>query len=244
MRTACFRSKTGMGGLILLVLAFTAIAGEKQAPGPAAGSWPSFRGPAASGVLLESSELDELVDAEAGTHLRFKVAIPGLAHSSPVIHGARLFVTTAVSSRDDASFKHGLYGSGDASDDRSVHRFQVRCLDKKTGKLLWEKTAHEGKPKDKRHIKATYANSSPVTDGRYVIAWFGSPTTRRTTSGARPAPRSFTRTSSSSRPIRKATPSSWVSTSGRARRCGRHSGTSRRRGARRPCTMPVSVTSW
>jgi outer membrane protein assembly factor BamB len=50
----------------------------------------------------------------------------------------------------------------------------VLCLDKKTGKLLWERTAHEGTPKDKRHIKATYANSSPATDGRYVVALFGS----------------------------------------------------------------------
>ena len=91
-----------------------------------------------------------------------------------MIWGHRLFVATAVSSRDDASFKHGLYGSGDASEDRSVHRFQLICLDKETGKVLWTRTAHEGVPRDKRHIKATYANSTPATDGRRVVALFGS----------------------------------------------------------------------
>ncbi len=34
--------------------------------------------------------------------------------------------------------------------------------------------AYEGVPKEKRHIKATYANATPLTDGRYVIAFFGS----------------------------------------------------------------------
>jgi outer membrane protein assembly factor BamB len=67
-----------------------------------------------------------------------------------------------------------LYGDGDASEDRSRHRWKVYCLDKKTGKILWEQTAHEGQPREKRHIKATYANSTPATDGRYVVAFFGS----------------------------------------------------------------------
>lgn len=40
--------------------------------------------------------------------------------------------------------------------------------------MLWEKTAYEGVPREKRHVKASYANSTPVTDGRYVIAFFGS----------------------------------------------------------------------
>ncbi|MCA1635552.1 MAG: PQQ-like beta-propeller repeat protein [Acidobacteria bacterium] len=50
----------------------------------------------------------------------------------------------------------------------------IYALDKRTGKILWERAAHEGVPLDKRHIKSTYANSSPATDGRIVVAWFGS----------------------------------------------------------------------
>jgi outer membrane protein assembly factor BamB len=47
-------------------------------------------------------------------------------------------------------------------------------LDRRSGKVLWERTAYEGEPKEKRHIKATYANATPATDGRYVVAFFGS----------------------------------------------------------------------
>jgi outer membrane protein assembly factor BamB len=158
-----FQRKTAILTLLLGWVAL-AVAGS--------GDWPSFRGPAASGVA-DGQRLPDVWDAETGTHLRWKTRIPGLAHSSPVIWGDKLFVTTAVSSRDDASFKHRLYGSGDASEDRTVHKWKILCLDKNTGKLLWEQTAHEGRPQDKRHIKATYANSSPATDGRYVVALFG-----------------------------------------------------------------------
>ena len=70
--------------------------------------------------------------------------------------------------------KPGLYGSGDASKDRSVHQWKILCLNKNDGKVLWETTATQGKPIDKRHIKSTYANSTPCTDGKVVVAWFGS----------------------------------------------------------------------
>ncbi|MFQ5650148.1 MAG: PQQ-binding-like beta-propeller repeat protein [bacterium] len=107
-------------------------------------------------------------------NIKWKTAISGFAHSSPIIWNNKLFVTTAVSSRANATFKHGLYGSGTASDDRSQHAWQVWCLDKTSGKVIWRRTAAEGIPQDKRHIKASYANSTPVTDGRYVVALFGS----------------------------------------------------------------------
>ena len=140
---------------------------------PTPGNWPSFRGEHASGVA-DGQNLPDDWNGEAGLNIRWKTPIPGLAHSSPVVWGERLFVTSAVSSRRDAGFRHGLYGDGDASDDRSVHRWQLYCLDKTTGEILWERTAHEAVPRDKRHIKATYANSSPATDGRHVVAFFGS----------------------------------------------------------------------
>ena len=85
-----------------------------------------------------------------------------------------MFVTTAISSRPDATFKPGLYGDGTASEDVTSHRFQVLSLDRRSGEVQWARTAYEGAPREKRHIKATYANSSPATDGNYVVAFFGS----------------------------------------------------------------------
>jgi len=142
-------------------------------PNTANGSWPSFRGPQASGVA-ERQNLPDRWDGKTGENILWRTPIPGLAHSSPVVWGHRIFVTSASSSDPTATFRPGLYGDGDASKDRSQHRWMFYALDKRTGKILWERTAHQGVPIDQRHIKSTYANSTPATDGRIVVAWFGS----------------------------------------------------------------------
>jgi outer membrane protein assembly factor BamB len=143
------------------------------AAAPETGSWPSFRGPRASGIA-EGQNLPDRWDGAKGENILWRTPIPGLAHSSPVVWGNRIFVTSAVSSNPAATFRPGLYGDGDASDDRSVQRWTIFAIDKTTGKTLWERVAHEGAPVDKRHIKSTYASATPVTDGRIVVASFGS----------------------------------------------------------------------
>jgi outer membrane protein assembly factor BamB len=138
-----------------------------------AGRWPSFRGEQAAGAA-EHQNLPDRWDGKTGENILWRTRIPGLAHSSPVAWGNRIFVTSAVSSNPNATFRPGLYGDGDASDDRSRHRWMIYALDKRSGKVVWERVAHEGEPLNKRHIKSTYASSTPATDGRIVVAWFGS----------------------------------------------------------------------
>lgn len=140
---------------------------------PSVGSWPSFRGPNASGVA-DGQKLPDTWNIETGENIRWRVPIPGLAHSSPIVWGERIFVTTAVSSRPDAMFVPGVYGAGTPSDDMTTHRWMVYCLDRRTGKVIWDKVAYEGVPIEKRHMKSTYASATPATDGRIVVAWFGS----------------------------------------------------------------------
>jgi outer membrane protein assembly factor BamB len=140
---------------------------------PGSGNWPSFRGEHASGVA-DGQNLPDTWNGKNGENIKWKTLIPGLAHSSPVIWQNKIFVTTAISSKGDATFRHGLYGDGDASDDLSPQRWVIYCLDKITGDILWEQTATEGIPKDKRHIKSTYANATPVTNGKAIVAFFGS----------------------------------------------------------------------
>lgn len=137
------------------------------------GNWPSFRGFQASGVA-EKQNLPDTWNAKSGENILWRTPLPGLAHSSPVVWGNKIFVTSAVSSDPKATFRPGLYGDGDASKDRSVHRWMIYAIDKRNGKITWERVAHQGEPLEKRHIKSTYANSSPATDGRIVVAWFGS----------------------------------------------------------------------
>ena len=127
----------------------------------AAGGWPSFRGAAASGVA-EGQNLPDNWNVRSGQNILWRTSIPGLAHSSPIVWGNQLFVTSAVSSNPNATFRPGLYGDGDASDDRSRQRWIVYALDKRTGKILWERVAFEGTPVDKRHIKSTYASATPA----------------------------------------------------------------------------------
>ena len=140
---------------------------------PSAGSWPSFRGPQASGVA-DGQNLPDRWDVAKGENVLWHSAIPGLAHSSPIVWGNRIFVTSAVSTTQGASFKPGLYGDGDASDDRSRQKWMLYAIDKATGSIAWERVAFEGVPIDKRHIKSTYASETPATDGRIVVASFGS----------------------------------------------------------------------
>lgn len=157
--------------LIVGLMCVTNLSAQKSRPDA---NWPSFRGKDASGVA-DRQNLPNSWDAPKNTHIKWKTRIPGLAHSSPVVWGGRVFVTTAVSSaRGDGAFRHGLYGDGDASDDKSSHRWKLYALDQKSGKILWERTAYEGAPREKRHVKASYANATPATDGRYVVAFFGS----------------------------------------------------------------------
>jgi outer membrane protein assembly factor BamB len=136
-------------------------------------NWPSFRGPSASGVA-DGQRLPDTWDVATNRNIGWTIEVPGLAHSSPIVWGDSLFLTTAISSRPDATFKPGLYGEGTASEDRTVHRWVVMAIDRRTGKTIWQQDAYTGQPKEKRHIKATYANATPATDGRYVVALFGS----------------------------------------------------------------------
>ena len=137
------------------------------------GHWPSFRGLEATGSA-EGQNLPDQWSPASGTNVRWRRPIPGLAHSSPIVWGDVVFVTSAISSRSDATFKPGLYGDGDASEDRSPHRWMLYAIDTRTGRIRWERTAAQGAPRNKRHIKSTYASSSPATNGRIVVAWFGS----------------------------------------------------------------------
>ena len=136
-------------------------------------NWPSFRGPSASGIA-EGYKLPVEWDVESGKNIKWKTPIPGLAHSSAIIWGDRVFVTTAVSADPKPFLKVGLYGASPDHPENFEHDYRVYCLDKKSGSIIWEQSAHKGIPKAKRHIKATQANCTPATDGKHVVAFFAS----------------------------------------------------------------------
>ncbi len=135
-------------------------------------NWTSFRGKNASGVA-DVKSMPTRWDAEKSSNIRWKTPIPGFGHSSPIIWENKVFITTAISSDAKTTFSPKDGGIDLAKDDMK-HTWRVYCLDKNTGKILWQQTAHEGIPRAKRHIKASQANPTPVTDGRYVVALMNS----------------------------------------------------------------------
>jgi len=136
-------------------------------------NWPSFRGTHARGIA-EGYATPTSWNLESKTNVRWKVPIPGLAHSAPVIWDDSIFVTSAVGDKGEAPLRVGLYGDIEPVEGESVQRWRVYRMDKNTGKILWERTAHEGEPKVKRHPKSTQANPTPATDGKHVVVFFGS----------------------------------------------------------------------
>jgi outer membrane protein assembly factor BamB len=140
-------------------------------------NWPEFRGPGGRGVAdgfptSTSWNADSATGKTSG--VLWRAEVPGLGHSSPIIWRDRVFVATAVRLSGKAPLKIGLYGNSDAADDNDEQRWMVLCFDKKTGRRLWERALHTARPAASRHTKATHANTTISTDGKRLVACFGS----------------------------------------------------------------------
>jgi outer membrane protein assembly factor BamB len=148
-----------------------------------AGDWPQFRGPGGSGVAEGAR-----VPLEWGPdkNVLWKVKVPGVAWSSPIVWGDKVFVTTAVTEnqrrpqgdgfgggKPPAGKPPGGFGPGNPKPPEAVYRWEVCCLDRESGKILWKQLALESKPRIAIHPSNTYATETPATDGERVYASFG-----------------------------------------------------------------------
>jgi outer membrane protein assembly factor BamB len=141
----------------------------------AANDWPQFRGPDARGVS-DRQDLPIEWSVERGENVLWTVPVPGLAHSSPVVWGDRVYLTTAIAEEGDVAFGTGdvdVVGA-ESTEDLVPHRWEVLALDKRTGAFAWRKTAHRGVPRIRRHVKASHASATPVVDGNRLVALLGS----------------------------------------------------------------------
>lgn len=119
-----------------------------------AGNWPHWRGESGNGV---STTANPPTQWSATKNVKWKVAVPGLGSSSPVIWEDRVFVTSAV-------------GPGG----NKPLQFTVFCFDRKSGDIKWQKTAVTAVPHQGTHNTNGFASASPCTDGKHVYAHFGS----------------------------------------------------------------------
>ena len=136
-------------------------------------NWPAFRGANAAGVA-DGQPTAVKWNAPANENVAWKTPVPGVAVSSPIVWGDRVFVSTAVSSDPNQNIRTGQYGDVEPINDSSKHTWRLISIDKKSGKVIWDKVAHEGVPKTKRHPKSSQASATPVTNGKVVVVSFGS----------------------------------------------------------------------
>jgi len=136
--------------------------------------WPTWRGPESNGVALKGNPPVTWSETE---NVKWKVEVPGEGSSSPIVWGDKLFFNTAVETD-----KKGVPAASEGQDrpfhggeaPTNIYKFDLVCLDRNTGKLLWQKTAREDMPHEGHHPDHGFASYSPVTDGVHVWAYFGS----------------------------------------------------------------------
>ena len=163
--------------LTVVIGIVTALVPADVYAGPGSDYWPTWRGPSATGVAEKGNPPLTWSETE---NIKWKVKLLGQGSSSPVIWGDRIFFQAAIETDKKGSTpdtkKQGEeerpFHGGEAP--TNVHKFDVVCLDRKTGKILWQKTASEALPHEGHHPTGSFASYSPVTDGKYVWASFGS----------------------------------------------------------------------
>jgi outer membrane protein assembly factor BamB len=135
-------------------------------------NWPQFRGPSASGVGAGAPPTEWNV--ESGKNIRWKTAIPGLGHSSPVVWGDRIFLTSAVPASGESSLKVGLYGDIAPVKGRTRAELQRVLPGSQIRQDSVGARGGQRPPKIMRHPKSTHANPTPATDGKHLVVFFGS----------------------------------------------------------------------
>jgi len=141
-------------------------------------NWPQWRGPDRNGVSAERGIPIEWNESE---NILWKKAIEGRGHSSPVVWGNRIFLTTDIEGekipgaqaprhiRDGETYFHPQTESADKK-----HTLKVLCFETDSGKMLWSHAVHDGRVFDNRHRNNTYASPTAVTDGKRIYFYLGS----------------------------------------------------------------------
>jgi outer membrane protein assembly factor BamB len=138
-------------------------------PSASSVEWPQWRGPFNTGMAVGDAPVQW-----SAANIRWQVPIPGRGHSTPVVAGHRMFLTTAVPTGKGTPSRTGTRAGGGA-DSGLEHRFELLAIDRNTGKVLWQRTAAVATPHEGYHrTYGSFASNSPVTDGTRIYAFFGS----------------------------------------------------------------------
>lgn len=127
--------------------------------------WPQWRGPLGTGTAPQA---DPPLHWSETNNIQWKVPLAGEGDSTPIIWEDRVFVLSAIPVAQEE------LGPGQQPGPNGTFRFTVLCLDRASGRVIWQKVARQTSPHEGRQENNTFASASPVTDGQLVWAFFGS----------------------------------------------------------------------
>lgn len=181
---------TRMKSLLLLsvvAVLLSQISQAADAPSVAKQSWHQWRGPLATGVASEGNPPLEWSETK---NVKWKIKTPGFGTSTPIVWGERVFILTAIPTgkkietkkpetpvaeeKPAPSGNRFQRGGGRSETPNETYQFVVLCLDRNSGKTIWQKTAREEVPHEGHHKDHGFASASPVTDGEHLLVSFGS----------------------------------------------------------------------
>ena len=175
-----------LGSHLLAAVATWFVVGTIPSPAaPAEQNWPNWRGPLANGVAPAATP--PLTWSETN-NIKWKVPIPGVGQASPIIWDDRIFLLTAVNTgrqpevlQETVTSSTNTTGEARTRERRMTHQptevyqFVLLCLDRESGRTLWQRVANELLPHEGYYLNnASFASGSAVTDGQHVFAYFGS----------------------------------------------------------------------
>jgi outer membrane protein assembly factor BamB len=186
--------------VVVGVVAGTAPSVAGQEPAARDQNWHQFRGPRGTGAAVQGNPPTTWSESE---HVRWKIEIPGRGSSTPIIWNDRIFLVTvepvaaagearpaeteppaaaeppAAPPDPPAGGRSKRGGKGKGGGGRSAApteplAFEVLCLDRSSGQVIWKKSLREAVPHEGTHPDNDFASGSPVTDGQHLFVTFGS----------------------------------------------------------------------
>lgn len=164
-----------LGLLVSLILIAPEALDAQNSDKAADKNWPQWRGPTETGAALYGNPPVEFSETK---NIKWKTGIPGKGHATPIVWGDQIIVLTAVAmdkkpAQGEVKQENGRLGPP-SSGTEFIHKFEVISVDRKTGKIQWERTVKEEIPLERTHNLGSWASNSPVTDGENIYAYFGS----------------------------------------------------------------------
>ncbi len=134
--------------------------------------WPQWRGPLANGVAPLANPPIEWSEKK---NIRWKAALPGKGHSSPIVFGERVYVLAAAPVGAARTPVHdSAPGVHDSVPVTHIHQYMALALHRSDGRVLWRQVLREEWPHEGGHDTGSPASNSPVTDGQFLYAFLGS----------------------------------------------------------------------